>query len=162
MLTALLQNLPGFFDRDPQAELALRVRHPAGLRWQVDRADILTLSPAGLPDTVIELRLITLGALVTALQALGFEVPYSNADLAARQASILLPGSGNQNSSNGDHLYGFRSILWAHLKALDLELGTADLALAAMLRPRHRHLRTSQRGLAASTTAICPCRIPSI
>jgi hypothetical protein len=134
MLTALLQNLPGFFDRDPQAELALRVRHPAGLRWQIDCADTLTLSPAGLPETVVSLRPITLSALSAHLLALGFEVPYSNPDLAARQASILLPGSGDQSLSNGDCLYGFRSILWAHLKALDLELGTADLALTAMLR----------------------------
>lgn len=134
MLTALLNNLPGFFDRDPQADLALRVRHPAGLRWQVDRADTLTLSPDGLPETVLDLRAYTLAELVTHLLTLGFEVPYSNPDLAARQASVLTPGSGDQDKSNGDHLYGFRSILWAHLKALDWELGTADLALSAMLR----------------------------
>lgn len=134
MLTALLNNLPGFFGRDPQADLALRVRHPSGLRWQITCADTLTLSPDGLPETVLDLRAYTLAELVTHLLILGFEVPYSNPDLAARQASILLPGNGDQNRSNGDHLYGFRSILWAHLKALDWELGTADLALAAMLR----------------------------
>lgn len=134
MLTALLDNLPGFFGRDPQADLALRVRHPSGLRWQIDRADTLTLSPDNLPETVLDLRAYTLAELVAHLLTLGFEVPYRNPDLAARQASILLPGSGDQSKSNGDHLYGFRSILWAHLKALDWELGTADLALAAMLR----------------------------
>ena len=134
MLTPLLNNLPGFFDRDPQADLALRVRHPAGLRWQIACADTLTLSPNGLPETVIDLRAYTLAELATHLLTLGFEVPYRNPDLADRQASILLPGSGDQDKSNGDHLYGFRSILWAHLKALDWELGTADLALSAMLR----------------------------
>ena len=56
MLPALLQNLPGFFDRNPQADLALRVRYPSGLRWQIDCADTLTLSPAGLPETTLELR----------------------------------------------------------------------------------------------------------
>lgn len=132
--SALLDTLPGFFDRDPQADLALRVRHPAGLRWQIDRVDTLILSPAGWPETTIDLRAYTLAELVTHLRALGFEIPYSNPDLTARQASILTPGSGDQNSSNGDHLYGFRSILWAHLKALDLALADADHAMTALLR----------------------------
>ncbi len=134
MLTALLNNLPGFFNRDPQADLALRVRHPAGLRWNITCADLLTLSPAGLTETRLDLRPYTVNALAAYLRTLGFEVPYCNPSLAARQASILLPGSGDQDKSNGDHLYGFRSILWAHLKALDIALADADLALAAMLR----------------------------
>jgi hypothetical protein len=134
MLTALLNNLPEFFSRDPQADLALRVRHPAGLRWHITCADILTLSPDGLPETVIDLRAYTLSTLAAYLRTLGFEVPYCNPSLSARQSSVLLPGSGDQDKSNGDHLYGFRSILWAHLKALDIALADTDLALAAMLR----------------------------
>ena len=134
MITALLENLPGFFDRDPQADLALRIRHPAGLRWQVDTADILTLSPDGLPETAVDLRSLTVGELAASLTSSGFEIPYCNPDLAPRQASILIPGSGDQDCSNGDLLYSFRSILWAHLKAIGGELNTANLALAAMLR----------------------------
>lgn len=134
MLTALINNLPGFFDRNPQPDLALRVRHPAGLRWHVACTDLLTLSPDGLPETVIDLRAFTLSALATHLAGLGFTVPYLNPDLAPRQASVLLSGNGDQDRTDGDHLYAFRSILWAHLKALDLSLAAADEALAAMLR----------------------------
>ena len=130
----MLQNLPGFFDPNPHAEIALRVRHPSGLRWNVNQTDTLTLSPAGLPETIIDLRQFTLAALADHLLTIGFEVPYRNPDLAPRRASILTPGNGDQDSSNGDQLHGFRALLWAHLKALGWELADADLALAAMLR----------------------------
>ena len=67
----MLQNLPGFFDPNPHAEIALRVRHPSGLRWNVNQTDTLTLSPAGLPETIIDLRQFTLAALADHLLTCG-------------------------------------------------------------------------------------------
>ena len=134
MLAALLQDLPGFFDRDPQAEIALRVRHPNGLRWTVDDADTLTLSPDGLLETVLDLRQFTLAELADHLVDLGFEIPYRNVDFTPLRASVLIPGAGDQNRAGGDQLPAFSAILWAHLKALGAELATAQMAQTAMLR----------------------------
>lgn len=134
MLAQLLRNLPGFFNRNPQAEPVLRVRHAAGLYWTINDADTLTLTVPEQPDLRLDLRWFTVAELADHLRDSGFVVPWQNPDFAERRASVLLPGTGDQDRSNGDHLYGFRSILWAHLKAIAAELTDADAALAALLR----------------------------
>lgn len=147
MFARLLRNLPGFFNRDPEPVLALRVSHPLGLRWRIAR-DQFTVRIGGeeqtpVPPVIeIDLRDQTVAGLVHQLtDAHGLTVSALRPDAAAWPATRLIPGSGVQGLPHtgpprpySDGLYASASILWAHLRALAQELGLAETALAAMLR----------------------------
>ncbi len=147
MFPQLLRNLPGFFNRDPEPVLALRILHPLGLRWSLFR-DLLTVRiggeepPLAHPVIEIDLRDQTVARLAQQLtDAHGLTVSALHPDAAAWPATRLIPGSGVQGLPQtvpprpySDGLYASASILWAHLRALAQELGLAETALAAMLR----------------------------
>lgn len=129
--------LPSIFARDPEAVLALRVRHADGCEWRV-AGDTLTLTTPSQTWTA-DLAGQTLGALAFALVAAGFEVVYQNDDLLHLSALVLLEGSGDQAVSNGDHLTAYTAPLAVLLAAVGRALAAGraavPMALAQMILP---------------------------
>lgn len=122
------------FDHSPESELAFRLRHSGGLVWEVedDELTVTTASPAatrtyGLLDK-------TLGQLVDALAADGYDVISENTALSHLGARVLVPGRGDQNTSNGDHLHAYQSLLWVLLNGYSAELGHAEYQVRQALR----------------------------
>lgn len=120
------------FDKAPGAELALRLRHPAGATWSV--ADERLAASAGGVDTTYDLSAHTVSSLAAALQADGFEVAYLSPEFASRGASVLVEGAGNQDLSNGDHLTAFTSPLWAIFGGYAREVREAEYQSQQALR----------------------------
>ena len=128
---ALLGHLHNIFSPDPDAVLALRVRHPEGASWTIE-GDILTLR-AGNAPRVWDLTAYSLSALAAALTADGFEVVYLNPAISHLSAMTLLEGRGDQGDSNGDHLTIYTAPLAVLLAALGQALGEGKAAIAAAL-----------------------------
>jgi hypothetical protein len=120
------------FDKDPKAALALRVRHPAGLVLEV-AGGVLRLTSDG---AVVEYSLTdkTIGELADELRDDGYDVVFENQELASRSAHILLAGTRSQDQSNGDHLLGHTSLLWALYGAYSVELDEAEYQVGEALR----------------------------
>lgn len=120
------------FDKAPAAELALRLRHPDGASWRV--ADgVLTASAAG-TDWSYDISSHTVGSLAAALDVDGFEVAYLSPEFAARGASVLVEGAGDEALSNGDHLTAFTSPLWAIMSGYASEVREAEYQSEQALR----------------------------
>lgn len=120
------------FDKAPAAELALRLRHPAGATWSV--ADERLTASAGGVDTTYDLSANTVSSLAAALQADGFEVAYLSPEFASRGASVLVEGAGSEGASNGDHLTAFTSPLWAIFGGYAREVREAEYQSQQALR----------------------------
>lgn len=133
----LLSYLHRVFDKSPEPFLALRVRcDGTGLTWTVSDA-VLTLTPVGgtaVPLTV-DLTGTTVGMLATYIASQpGYQVPYvDSSQLSALQATVLMDGAGNVAQSNGDHLYGYTSVLWAYMEANAVELKAAETQIGNMV-----------------------------
>ena len=112
------------FDTSPGAELALRVRHPDGARWEV--ADEWLKVTAGTVVRSYDLRPLSIGALAAALTADGFEVSALTDRWLTVSATVLVEGSGDQGTSNGDRLFAFTSLLWALLSGYAAEGNAAE------------------------------------
>ena len=83
----------------------------------------------------IDLTQHTIGSLADELIAQGITVEYIDPGLASLSAQVLITGSsGDQDQSNGDHIYGFTSLLWAYLSAVATELNLARCEIIQMLR----------------------------
>ena len=138
------------FDTSPAPELALRVRNPAGLVWEVIDEQLKlvvgqnlhwdgTTSFNGHYDWGItrreyDLTNITVGELVEQLRADGHDVVFENPELASRGARVLVAGSGDQDTSNGDHLSAYTSLLWCLFSGYAVELGEARAQVVQALR----------------------------
>lgn len=138
------------FDKSPEPELALRLRNPHGLTWEVTGSvlHLVTgqdvswngaLSFDGRYDwgvTVRDYSLIdkTVGDLIAELRADGHEVLYESQELSGRAAHILIIGSGNQDESNGDHLTAYTSLLWSLYGAYAIEVERAEVQVGEALR----------------------------
>lgn len=137
----LTQKLLGFlnraFSRDPVQFLAMRLRYDGSMTWAVEDAVLTTtvVGGSGAP-LVVDLTLYTLAELANHLNAqTGYTVVYrvtSEASLVG--ARTIIGGSGDQDASNGDHLYAFTSLTWAYLDANAVELKTAREQIYQMLR----------------------------
>ena len=119
------------FDTSPDEFLAIRIQYDGGLVWAVDNG-VLTLTATGGSGTSlsIELAAYTLAELSAfiAVQA-GYSVPFqSPADMAGVKATVLVDGTGNKDTNNGDHLYGYTSIAYAYIEAYAVELDLARTA----------------------------------
>lgn len=138
------------FDKDPQAVLALRIRNPLGLIWTVADGQ-LTLEVGGIIDydgqyewdghydfgitrRQYSLAHKTVAQLADELIADGHEVIYENPDIGGRAAGVLIAGSGNPESSNGDHLLAYTSLLWSLYGAYAVELDDAEYQVRQALR----------------------------
>ena len=117
------------FDTSPQAELALRIRNPTGLVWEVSSTTLRLVTGQNAEwDGVLEfdgrakfgvmirdygLTGKTVGQLAAEIQADGHDVLFENPDLARCGALALVPATGDQDASNGDHLQAHTSLLWS-------------------------------------------------
>lgn len=124
--TDLLARLHSVFSEDPARVLALRVRHASGLAWAV-AGDTLTLT--GGVSLTVDLSPVTLGELATTLGSAGCEIAFADSSLSGLSALVLMEGAGDQDQSNGDHIYGYTSPLWVLLHAF----GRADEAARAAI-----------------------------
>lgn len=135
----LTHKLLGFihrvFSKDPLPFLALRLQYNGTMTWAVSDG-ILTTTVSGGSGTslAIDLSSYTLTTLVSYLAGqTGYTVLYlDRTPLAQLSALVLMDGTGNPAQSNGDHLYGYTSLLWAYLEAMAVELqALQDQVLAA-------------------------------
>ncbi|EEO27636.2 hypothetical protein OFAG_00789 [Oxalobacter formigenes HOxBLS] len=122
MKNKLLSHLHRVYDKDPHAVLALRIRHPSILVWSVSSRELSLSLKSGKALGVIPLSGLRLSDLARKLNELGCTVEYLNPTLQDRLADALLEGSGREDTSNGDHLYCYDSLLWALVDAVAFEL----------------------------------------
>lgn len=133
MRDRLLSRLHRVFARTPEAVLALRLRASGGLRWRI-ADDVLTVSRPATADLVVPLAGATVGQVRTTLAAAGCAIAYSDTSLDRLGALALLPGDGDQDASNGDHLYVYTSILWGWVDTVGRVLDRAKADIAEALR----------------------------
>lgn len=126
----LTQRLIGYlhrvFDKGPADVLALRLRYDGtGMTWRVSDGVLTTTVTGGSGAALnVDLSNYTVADLCVFLSAQpGYSVPYQDiSTFTGRSALVLLDGSGDQNTSNGDHLRGFTSVLWAYMDSIASEL----------------------------------------
>lgn len=112
------------FDKDPLAELVLRVSHAGGSSWVV-AAGVLTVVAGG-EEFTYQLAGYTVSTLANAMQADGLSVTRVNSRYGHLSALALVEGASNQWLSNGDHLRVFTSLLWALLQGYSREVDAAQ------------------------------------
>lgn len=137
-MTTTLQRLlasthSAVFDKDPDAELALRVRHASGSVWSV-ADEVLTVRAGTNAPKTYNLSQYTVGQLATALVADGFDVPMVSPAWVSRSALALVEGGGDQNTSNGDHVSAFTSLLWAVMSGYGGAVRAANVQVGQALR----------------------------
>lgn len=120
------------FDTSPEDELALRLRHPDGAAWTV--ADETLTVTVGQAVHVYDLATLSIAGLVTRLRDDGFEVLDVSPTFYSMSASVLVEGSNSQGRSNGDHLTGFKSLMWALFGGYARELRIAKAQIPEALR----------------------------
>lgn len=125
----LLLYLHRVFDKDPHPVLAFRVRYNGtGLTWSIANG-VLTLTATGGTGTSYTFNIanFAIGQLAQFIAALpGYSVPYQDTSAYALLSALaLLDSSGDENVSNGDHIYGYTTLLWSWMDANSSELGTA-------------------------------------
>ena len=112
------------FDKDPLAELVLRVSHAGGSSWVV-AAGVLTVVAGG-EEFTYQLTGYTVNTLADAMQADGLSVARVNSRYGHLSALALVEGNSGQWLSNGDHLRVFTSLLWALLQGYSREVDAAQ------------------------------------
>lgn len=137
----LTKKLFGFlhrvFEKDPDQFLALRLRcDGSSLAWTISDAK-LTTAPIGgtAAPLVVDLRNYTVAGLAAyfGMQA-GYSIAYvDSTPLVNLGAAVLLDGAGDMSASNGDHLYGYTSLLWSYMEANAVELQEAETQIGNML-----------------------------
>jgi len=133
----LLDNLHRVFHKEPDQFLALRLAYDGQMTWTVEDF-VLTTTVAGGTGTslTVDLTQYDLDGLVAFLAAqTGYSVPTTPPiGLGGRSATVLLDASGDQALSNGDHLFGYTSLLYEWLEAMARELTDARLQIVEMLK----------------------------
>lgn len=134
----LLGYLNRVFNKDPVKFLALRLNYSGtAMTWAVTDG-VLTTTVTGGPGQALTVLLknYTLSQLASYLAAQpGYSVPYQpQAEFSPLSATTLLDGSGNPANSNGDHLNGYTSPLWAILESCAVQLDDAKKAVYEMLK----------------------------
>jgi len=133
--TLTRSRLHGIFSGDPVPALALRV---TGGLWSIVEWT-LTLTPDVGDPVTFDLREYSIHELGEAILAAGFGLPYEDTFAGHLGAIVLMEGSGDPATSNGDHLDRHDSLLWCWLGAVGLAFEDArsgiPLALAQMVLP---------------------------
>lgn len=133
----LLLNLHRVFDKNPYPQLALRLQYDgSAMTWQIANGVLTTTvtggSGANQSIALSNLTIATLAALLASLP--GYSVPFQDAtSYADLSALVLIDGTNNLDTSNGDHLYGYTTLLWAYLETSGSELGAAKAQIPNML-----------------------------
>lgn len=133
----LLAYLNRVFDKDAHAFLALRLRYDgSSMAWSVKDGVLSTTVAGGSGAALsIDLSAHTVATLAAHLAGRpGYSVPYADASsLAQLSARVLIDGAGDQDTSNGDHLTGYTSVLWAFLEPMAAELDRAATQIKEMV-----------------------------
>lgn len=136
LTSKLLDYLNRVFSKDPGRFLALRLSYDGALTWRVADATLTTSVTGGSGQAlVVDLTALTVSQLVSYLAAQpGYSVVYMDAtELSQLSARVLIDGAGDIAASNGDHLYGYTSVLWAYTEAAASELQAAGDQIEQML-----------------------------
>ena len=117
------------FERGAVPVLALRLRYTGGsMVWTVDDG-VLRTQVVGGPGASLQVNLsaFTVSSLAAYLASQpGYSVPFvDSAGVGSLNARVLIDGTGTQDTSNGDHLQAYTSLLWAWLEPLARELQDA-------------------------------------
>lgn len=125
------------FDKDPGKALALRLRYTGtSMSWNISDG-VLTTEVVGGSGVGISVNLssYTVSGLCSFLSMqTGYSVPYQDSgSLSGKSALVLLDGSGNQDSPNGDHVHGYTSVLWAYMESVANELTLIRASIAEAL-----------------------------
>lgn len=134
----LMLYLHRIFDKNPYPQLAFRVRSDGtGLTWSIANG-VLTLTPTGGTATArtFSIANFSIGQLAQFIAALpGYSVPYQDTSAYALLSALaLLDSSGDMNVSNGDHVYGYTTLLWAYIETNGSELAAARDQIPNALR----------------------------
>lgn len=126
----LLSNLHRVFKKEPQSFLALRLRYNGtSMSWEVSEGVLTTNVVGGIGSGLsVNLANYSLFGLVNHLAAQpGYAVEYSDqSELRDLSARVLIDATGDQDASNGDHLLGYTSLLWAYMEPMAVELKEID------------------------------------
>ncbi len=105
--------------------------------WALDGSEALD-GVAGVIETysvTVVLCEYTISSLADYIAGLpGMVVVFESADMGHLCGGILIDGAGDQDQTNGDHLYAFTSLLWAYMSSLSYELAEAAISIAEMLK----------------------------
>ena len=128
----LVRFLNRVFTQDPSPFLGLRIQYAGGMQWNVnDETLTLTVQGGVGASQVIDLTAYTLAGLSGYVAGLpGYSVLNLDSTRSGLSARVLLDGSGDQSTSNGDHLYAYTSPLWAYMDAVGQQLHVAKLQVA--------------------------------
>lgn len=133
----LLGYLSKVFAQGPGSALALRIRYDGtSMTWSVSDAVLKTALVGGTGTPLhINLAAYTIGSLAAHIAARpGYSVPFVATDeISSLSALTLLDATGDQDTSNGDHLSAYTSVLWAYLEAQSNELTLARAAATEAL-----------------------------
>jgi hypothetical protein len=134
----LINYLHRVFDKNPARFVALRIDcDGTGLTWKIHDA-ILTATPVGgtASSLSIDLNAYTVTALAAYIAAeTGYSVPYVDTSaLSVLSAQVLMDSTGDVSQTNGDHLYGYTSVVWAYMDANAAELEEAGTQIDNMLQ----------------------------
>lgn len=140
----LLGRLYRSFARGPESVLALRLKAPGGLgglRWTIPEASALesrALFVVCQNVLAFEVKLEgrTIGEVRDVLAMSGVEVAFAtdDAEVLSLSALALVPGSGREDESNGDHLHAYTNLLWSWADPVGRWLDEARRDVAEMLR----------------------------
>jgi uncharacterized phage protein gp47/JayE len=107
-----------------------------GLTWTI-RDAILTVTPAGgtASPLAIDLTAYTVASLAAYIAAQpGYSVPYVDSSvLSVLSSQVLIDGKGDISQTNGEHLYGYTSVVWSYMDACAAELEAAGVQIGQML-----------------------------
>jgi len=131
----LLGLLHRVFVRDPESFLALRLSYDGQMNWEVKDGGLITAVSGGSGSPLsISLSGHSIASLAAYIAAQpGYSTPYVDVDNSSRSALILINSSGVQGASNGDHVYGFSSLLWVIIGAWAEALNDVKIALVSMV-----------------------------
>lgn len=136
MTTSILQRLLSYphravFDKGAAEVLVFRLQHQDNARWSV--YDAVMSVQAGALECSYNLANFTVGGLIAALRADGFEVVHINAQFDNYSALVLTEGSGDQLESNGDHVTAFTSLMWVLFTGYAREVSAAEYQIRQAL-----------------------------
>lgn len=136
MKTTIARLLPhphrAVFDKSADEALAFTINRDGGLLWSIAEHQLTVVTADRTYQ--YDLSLFTVGSLINRLKADRFTVAYHTSILFGRSAMVLIESSGDTNTSNGDRVMGFTSILWALYSAYSIELRRAKLQVVQAIR----------------------------
>lgn len=136
LTTKLLSYLNDVFHKEADSFLAIRVNYDGQMTWKVEDQVFSTEIAGGtgvsLTQDISAYTLQGFNDYITAQT--GYSVVYFNSEYASLSSCVLMDSSGDENLSNGDHLYAYTSLLWVYFDAVSVKLKIAADDIVEMLK----------------------------